>query len=142
MIGAFLEARSQQQLNDHWYHESLLPAAQWLRKNNPYIAAYGHVLQTYVNASNLSHSPIPVWPTAEHIPKDQRAPPVHNGDVVVLNYDFPSDVHNEDSHYSRLMAGFICMRDNKSIPISFSSPDLEPQLFLTSSQMVMVITTK
>lgn len=129
MIGAFLEAQNTHQVNDAWFHPSLLPAARWLRENNPYIAAYGDILQQYVDANNLECCPHPLWPTAEHMPQDATAPPVIRGDVVVPNYDFPNEVHNEDSHYSRLMAGFLRITDNNHIPISFASPDLEALIF-------------
>ena len=129
MIGAFLEARNQHQVNDAWYDSSLLPAARWLRENNPYIAAYGDVLQRYVDANNLETSPQPIWPVAEHIPEDPGAPPVHSGDVIVPNYDFPDEIHDKHSHYSRLMAGFLQIDNNREIPISFASPDLEALLF-------------
>jgi hypothetical protein len=138
MVGAFLEARNQHQVNAAWFDSSLLPAAQWLRENNPYIAAYGNILQQYVDANNLESTPYPVWPTAEHMPQDPTAPPVIQGDVIVPNYDFPDEIHNEDSHYSRLMAGFLQINDNNRIPISFSSPDLEALLFLIFSLMAMV----
>jgi len=38
-------------------------------------------------------------------------------------------VHNEDSLYSRLAAGFLCSADGNNLPISISDPNLEPLLF-------------
>ena len=41
-----------------------------------------------------------------------------------------SEVHNEDFHYSRLMAGFIQESDTLHIPISTYDSNLESLLFL------------
>ena len=38
-------------------------------------------------------------------------------------------MHNEDFHYSRLMAGFVRDDNNNSLPISIYDPNLEPLLF-------------
>jgi hypothetical protein len=83
MIGAFLEARNQGSIDDRWYDPTLLSAAQWLRDNNPYLSSYATILDTYVNANDLSQLPHPVWPIAEHIPEDHNHPPVNAHDVIV-----------------------------------------------------------
>ncbi|RGB21935.1 hypothetical protein C1646_776965 [Rhizophagus diaphanus] len=67
--------------------------------------------------------------TARHIQSDIQAPPVNLCDIIVLNYDFPSEVHNEDFHYTRLMVGFIQESNNLHIPIPTYDPNLEPLLF-------------
>jgi hypothetical protein len=127
MIGAFLQAHRNGEVNDNWYDASLLPAAQWLRDNNPYLVSYASILDRYVDTNNLSHMTEPVWPFAEHAA--ENSPPVNYGDVIVPNYDFPEEVHNEDAHYSRLMVGFLQMQNHNNVPISFAHPDLETLLF-------------
>uniref|UniRef100_U9URS6 Uncharacterized protein n=2 Tax=Rhizophagus irregularis TaxID=588596 RepID=U9URS6_RHIID len=66
---------------------------------------------------------------AYHVPTDTNAPFANSRDIVVLNYDFPSEVHDEDFHYSRLMAGFVQDSETLRIPISTYDPNLEPLLF-------------
>ena len=44
-------------------------------------------------------------------------------------YDFDAEIHNEDYHYSRLMAGFLTDPNNKELPISFYDKNIEPLLF-------------
>jgi hypothetical protein len=129
MLGAFLHAHESGQIVEPWYHDSLPAAAQWLKNNNPYLSAYSSVLESYVDANELATNIEPVWPVAQHIPEDQSAPRVNQIEIVVPNYDFPDDVHNEDAHYSRLMVGFLQTRDHKRIPVSFGDRDLEPLLF-------------
>uniref|UniRef100_U9US01 Uncharacterized protein n=1 Tax=Rhizophagus irregularis (strain DAOM 181602 / DAOM 197198 / MUCL 43194) TaxID=747089 RepID=U9US01_RHIID len=50
----------------------------------------------------------------EHLQNDTNAPPVNSRDIVVSNYDFPSEVHDEDFHYSRFIAGFVQEKENYS----------------------------
>ena len=52
-------------------------------------------------------------PSATHVETEQLLPPVHRGDVVVPPYDFPDEIHNEDSHHSRLAIGFLCTKEPK-----------------------------
>ena len=70
------------------------------------------------------------FPTAIHIPNDDTAPPVNQGDSIILNINLSNEVHNEDFHYSRLMAGFVYNNNNSSLPISIYDSNLEPLLFL------------
>ncbi len=67
--------------------------------------------------------------TATHISNDDTAPPVNQGDIIVLNINLPNKVHNEDFYYSRLIVGFVYNNDNSSLPISIYDPNLEPLLF-------------
>jgi hypothetical protein len=129
MIGAFLQARSQGEINANWYDSALLPAAQWLRDHNPYLSCYASILDEYVEVNNFTQLPEPIWPVAEHAIEDQGVPPVNRGDIIVPNYDFPDEVHNEDAHYSRLMVGFLKTPNHNRIPLSFGDPHLEAMLF-------------
>ncbi|CAG8811386.1 5683_t:CDS:1, partial [Cetraspora pellucida] len=54
---------------------------------------------------------------------------VNQYDIVVPNYNFSDKVHNEDFHYTRLIAGFVQENDNLCLPISIYDPNLEPLLF-------------
>ena len=63
-----------------------------------------------------------------HIPTDPNAPPVNPRDIIVPNYDFPDEVHNEDFHYTRLMAGFV--QESETLRISISTYDLNLEFLL------------
>ena len=69
------------------------------------------------------------FPTARHIKTETSAPPVNGRDIVVPNYDFPSEIHDEDFHYTRLMAGFVHESETLRIPISTHDLHLEPLIF-------------
>ena len=45
------------------------------------------------------------------------------------SYDFPDGIHNEDSHYSRLVIGFFHGENEHQIPLRFNDPELEAILF-------------
>jgi hypothetical protein len=121
-LGAFLEESQSSHNQNHWLDTSLINGAAWLSNNNPYIANYSNLLTTQSN--------IQTFPTATHIPDDDNAPSFRFGDIVVPHLNFPNDVHNEDAHYTRLMAGFFRNDDDtNSIPISLNHPDLEALLF-------------
>ncbi|CAG8684929.1 13359_t:CDS:2, partial [Dentiscutata heterogama] len=46
-------------------------------------------------------------PTSQHSQTNNEIPPVNSHEIIVPNYDFPDEIHNEDFHYTRLMAGFV-----------------------------------
>jgi hypothetical protein len=49
---------------------------------------------------------------------------------MVPNVNFNVKIHNEDYHYSHLMAGFIKTSDNTSLPLALvNNSNLEPLLF-------------
>src|SRR4051812_5519333 len=73
-------------------------------------------------------SNIDPFPTASHIPSDTNAPPFQEGDIVLSSTDFPTEIHNEDFHYTHLMAGFI-KTPTTTLPLAFDNPDLEPLIF-------------
>ena len=70
-----------------------------------------------------------LFSTATHISNDDTTPLVNQGDIIIPNINLPNEVHNEDFHYSKLMAGFVYNNDNSSLPISIYDPNLEPLLF-------------
>ncbi|CAG8782540.1 26045_t:CDS:2, partial [Gigaspora rosea] len=49
--------------------------------------------------------------------------------VIVPHQDFPTEIHDEDAHYSRLMAGFLTDNESNKIPISLNDHHLELLLF-------------
>ncbi|CAJ0649080.1 16581_t:CDS:2, partial [Entrophospora sp. SA101] len=101
--------------------------ANWLADNNPYLREYKNALVTNSSGSVSSS------PTATHLPDDETAPEFQSGDIIVPHQNFPSEIHNEDSHYSRLIAGFIknddSNDDSNSLPVSFDFDHLEALLF-------------
>ena len=70
-----------------------------------------------------------IWPSATHVETDQLIAPVHCGDVIVPPYDFPDEIHNEDSHYSCLAIGFLCTKDDNKIPTALHDPELEALMY-------------
>ena len=54
---------------------------------------------------------------------------LHPTDIVIPPFDLDSEIHNEDYHYKRLMAGFITDPQDKALPISYSDPNLEALIF-------------
>jgi len=127
MLGAFLSDPSQQNNESiSWLSPELLDAAKWLQTNNSYLKAYSNLLANPRLLSSLKSGP---FPTAEHSKNDPRPPPFLERDIVVSANDFPLEIHNEDAHYARLMAGFVRTRNDTSLPLSFSDPELEPLLF-------------
>lgn len=127
-IGAILEPNNESNPNptnnstDHLTQDPILQrAATWLTQNNPYLRPFTNLL------TNNQHNE--TFPRARHIPDEPNPPPFNTRDIVVPNYDLPDEIHNEDFHYTRLMAGFVQEADNLRIPISTYSSDLEPLLF-------------
>jgi hypothetical protein len=68
------------------------------------------------------------FPTDCHASSDTRAPPFQEREIVVPFTDFPAEIHNEDFHYTHLMAGFV-RTSNTSLPLTFNDPHLEPLMF-------------
>ena len=120
MLGTFLEdyRLNPNDQRHNWFDTSLINGANWLKNNNPYI-------------TNLfqNENDIPTFPTATHIIDDDEAPPFRSGDIVVPHLNFPSEIHDEDAHYSRLIAGFHRDDSTNSMPISINDPNLEALLF-------------
>ncbi|CAJ0840813.1 6800_t:CDS:2 [Entrophospora sp. SA101] len=123
MEGAFLENSNETGENIIQTNQELINAANWLKENNPYIRPYSRLLTIPGTSMN---NPFPI---ACHIPEDQDAPKSLPGDIVLSASDYPSEIHNEDSHYSRLMAGFVRDPNSSLLPIRVNDPHLEPLLF-------------
>jgi len=128
IIGAFLEPENNSNGNDTAedpiHNETLRRAASWLSQNNPYLQPFARILSS--QPSNHRNNP---FPRARHIQSDTQAPPVNIRDIIVPNYNFPNEVHNENFHYTRLMADFVQESENLRIPIPTHNPNLEPLLF-------------
>ncbi|CAB4437325.1 unnamed protein product [Rhizophagus irregularis] len=86
--------------------------------------------QLLLSASSLitETSYLDPFPTASHIPSDTNASPFQEGNIVLSSTDFSTEIHNEDFHYTYLMAGFI-KTSNTTLPLAFDNPDLEPLIF-------------
>ena len=111
--------------NISWLSPELIAAARWLQNNNCYLKAYS----TLLSRPKLLSSNSGPFPTAEHSQSDHRAPPYLERDIVISASDFPLEVHNEDCHYTRLMAGFVHTCYDSKLPLSFNDRELEPLLF-------------
>ncbi|EXX55721.1 Pif1p [Rhizophagus irregularis DAOM 197198w] len=124
-IGAILTSGQ----HNSWYHPSLDAAANWLRLNNPFFRQYQH----YYNRVNHQGPPI-IIPTATLsslennviLPESSQIRPTN---IVVPPFDLDPEIHNEDYHYDRLMAGVITNPEDKMLPISYSDPNLEALIF-------------
>jgi hypothetical protein len=125
-VGAILNNNQ----SNSWYHSSLDNAAIWLQNHNPYFKPY----QTLVNRGTWSGPPI-IFPTASpsNISQDQIQPIFDINSrpsaIILPPYNFDTEIHNEDFHYSRLMAGFLIDSNNKELPIPFYDKNIEPLLF-------------
>ena len=115
-----------------WYHSTLNNASCWLRENNKYFQSYTH----YYNRRSILDPPI-IIPTAtvdeEILDNSYNAKtidPIRPQDIVISNEDFDPEIHNEDYHYKRLMAGFMTSDTNETqLPISFSDSSLKALIF-------------
>ncbi|GES97195.1 hypothetical protein RCL_jg7075.t1 [Rhizophagus clarus] len=86
----------------------------------------GAFLENYESDQNY----ISTFPTATHISNDDNAPLFRYGDIVVTRTNFPNEIHNEDTYYIRLMAGFYHNNNETNfLPISIKHSDLEVLLF-------------
>ena len=120
MLGAYLEENP----SDYsWLDETLITAANWLKQNNPFLKNYSRLLD---HPGSQTANP---FPSAFHLPDDDSAPPYLANDIVVPNINFNIEIHNEDYHYSHLMAGFVRKADNTLLPLATNNPDLEALLF-------------
>ena len=118
-----------------WFHESLTPASEWLKQNNNIIRKYASDINI-TRPSPESTIPIPlplarqsidssVNPYRSSLPNETPRPP----DLVVPNDSFPREIHNEDAHHSRLIAGSTWNDSVVKLPILFKNPDLEALMF-------------
>jgi hypothetical protein len=123
MLGAFLQQTDLSDSSNRWYHLSLRYACEWLQNNNPYLIAYHSLASRLLEQSERSSINLPaMWPQAMHIPED-------DSEIVMPPYVLPDEIHNEDTHYSRLATGFLLNNDEQQLPLSFADAELEPLLF-------------
>ncbi|CAJ0632883.1 3006_t:CDS:2 [Entrophospora sp. SA101] len=103
-----------------WFHDTLTPASEWLKNNNPLLKKYA---SNVVISNPLPEDTVPIqFPLArqtidshEHtfnsyhsrLPDEMQRPP----DLVIPNDSFLPEVHNEDANYNRLIAGSISYSD-------------------------------
>jgi hypothetical protein len=126
ILGAFLaNPESNNNENFSWLTPELCTAAHWLKQHNKYLKPYSRLLSTTSLFTETYRDP---FPAATHLPNDTNAPPFQQGDIILSSTDFPTEVHDEDFHYTHLMAGFV-QTETTTLPLSFDSPDLEPLLF-------------
>jgi DNA replication protein DnaC len=123
MVGAYLEDNSVENSNNFWLDSTLITAANWLKQNNPFLKHYSRLLD--LPGSDTANP----FPSAFHLSDDDTAPPFLSNDIVVPNVNFNVEIHNEDYHYSHLMAGFVRTPDNTLLPLATDDPDLEGLLF-------------
>ena len=114
MLGAFLEDLNTSPNNSHWYHHTLRNAATWLQENNPYLRSYSTLANRLLESNTTSE--MSAWPTAHPALEDNSAS-IQPNDIIIPNFNFPEEIHNEDSLYSRLAAGFLCSGDGNKLPI-------------------------
>jgi hypothetical protein len=120
MLGAYLEENSS---DNSWIDNTLIEAADWLKQNNPFLKNYSRLLDL---PGSQTANP---FPSAFHLPDDDSAPPHLPNDIIVPNANFNVEIHNEDYHYTHLMAGFVRTSDNTSLPLAVDDPNLEALLF-------------
>ncbi|CAG8731368.1 20181_t:CDS:2, partial [Gigaspora rosea] len=126
-IGAFLPTENQQTQNNSWCTNELRSAAEWLKIHNCYMRPYAEMLVTSSNGHSASSAnPFPTATYSDHTQLNQNT--LENA-IIIQNSNFPSEIHNEDFHYTHLMAGFIKTSDSTTLPLSFNDPELEPLLF-------------
>ncbi|CAG8664322.1 10400_t:CDS:2, partial [Racocetra fulgida] len=114
-----------------WYYDTLSTASTWLKINNPIFQQYMNIPS--IDSPSLS-DPMPVsLPLARQSQENSNNILTRNvshiPDIVISNNAFPSETHNEDQRYKRLIAGFIKL-DDLTLPISYCDPDLEAMIFL------------
>ncbi|CAG8852943.1 30137_t:CDS:1, partial [Gigaspora margarita] len=66
-----------------------------LAKNNLYLHPFSNLLLYNQNSSFLR---------VQHIQTNIETPPVNSLEIILPNYDFSNEVHNENFYYTRLIA--------------------------------------
>ena len=122
ILGAFLESSENLNSENRWFHPTLINGSNWLKNNNPYLRSYSMHLE---NNNQSLNSPFPI---AIHS-QEENIPTIRQSEIVVPNYDFDIEIHNEDANFNHLMAGFARTDNNLSLPISLNDPNLEALLF-------------
>src|SRR4051794_12100172 len=67
-------------------------------------------------------------PTATHSLAESSVnfPPIQGKEIIVPPLDFHPEMHNDDNHYTRLMAGFLTNEDGTN---RYGDPKREPLTF-------------
>jgi len=127
ILGAFLTNPDNHNNSENltWLTPELCAAAHWLKHHNKYLRPFFRLLSTSSLITETYQDPFPI---ASHLPSDTSAPPFQEGDIILSSTDFLTEVHNEDFHYTHLMAGFI-RTTTTTLPLAFDDPDLEPLIF-------------
>src|SRR5437763_10496522 len=66
---------------------------------------------------------------ARHLDTDTDTPLINFREIIIPSYNFSDKIHNEDFHYTRLIAGFVQDSENLRILIFTYDPKLEPLIF-------------
>src|SRR4051794_31795830 len=119
MLDAYLDENTS---DNSWLDNTIITAADWLKQNNPFLKSYSRLLNS--PDSQTANS----FPSAYHLSDDISAPLYLPNDIVVPNVNFNVEIHDEDYHYTHLMAGFKTS-DNTLLPIAINDPNLEALLF-------------
>src|ERR1043165_498835 len=123
MIGTYLEDNPTTTTHNSWLNDTLIEAANWLKQHNPFLKNYSRLLDS--PDSNTANP----FPRASHLPDDDSALPFLPNDIIIPNTNFNVEIHNEDYHYSHLMAGFVRTPNNTLLPLAIDDSDLEALLF-------------
>jgi len=123
-IGAFLPSQNESEVS--WCTNGLQVAAQWLKAHNCYIRPYAEMLTTPQNIPSNLTQPFPTATYSNYTPQNSSA---NENGIIIQNLNFLPEIHNEDFHYTHLMAGFIKTSNSTTLPLSFNDPELEPLLF-------------
>src|ERR1044071_5978739 len=110
MIGAYLEDNPTTTTYNSWLNDTLIEAANWLKQHNPFLKNYSCLLDS--SDSNTANP----FPRASHLSDDDSASPFLPNDIIISNTNFNVKIHNEDYHYSHLMAGFVRTPNNTLLP--------------------------
>nr|CAG8647375.1 5915_t:CDS:2 [Entrophospora candida] len=107
-----------------------MPVSRWLKDNNPIFKEYDQtrVLQSPLPEAPIPH-PLPMARLASTSVGSTTTSRINIPSLVVLNNDFPVEIHNEDYRYQRLMAGFLRTDDNFDLPIQNDNSDIEAMAF-------------
>ena len=122
MIGAYLENDIESNSNNNWLDNTLVTAANWLKLHNPFLKSYSQLLD--LPGSEMANP----FPRASHISDDDSAPPFLQNDIIVPTSNFNLEIHNEDFHYTHLMADFTQI-STTTLLFSFDDPNLEALVF-------------
>jgi hypothetical protein len=68
---------------------------------------YKKLFKASKTSFNLTQTTInETFPTATHASDDESVPPYLSRDIIIQNYNFLDEVHNEDFHFNKLISFF------------------------------------